>query len=56
MTTDRITRRLTVTAVLVVLLVQASAMATDEAPDYKSALALAARQDKPLVLDFFTEW
>lgn len=56
MTSETLSRRLTVAAALAVLLIQAGAALAEDPADYEAALALAAEQDKPLVLDFFTEW
>ena len=50
-------RRLTVAAALVVLLlVQALPALAGTTGTYDEALALAAREGKPVVLDFFTDW
>ncbi|MBU0742009.1 hypothetical protein KKG45_09775 [bacterium] len=39
-----------------VLLVLAHAAAAMEPGDFKSSLARAVQEDKPLVIDFYTDW
>ncbi|MBC8426003.1 hypothetical protein H8E07_17965 [bacterium] len=52
---EKLTRAMMMVVVLVTLLSAPLAVAA-EADDFKSALARAVVQDKPLVIDFYTDW
>ncbi len=43
-------------ALLLVLLLLAQAAAATDPGDFESSLARAVREDKPLIIDFYTDW
>ncbi|HPF69586.1 MAG TPA: hypothetical protein PLQ13_02850 [Candidatus Krumholzibacteria bacterium] len=49
-------RRLAVGGLLAVLVLGAAAAALAETPELDAALARAAAENKPLVIDFYTDW
>ena len=49
-------RRLALTGSLLVLAAGLGGAALAETPDFDAALERAAAENKPLVLDFYTDW
>ncbi len=56
MTRSARTRAALLLAVLAALLTAQAATAAMEPGDFKEALARAKAEDKPLIIDFYTDW
>lgn len=50
------TRSSTPALAVVLLLLLAQSAAAMEPGDFKSSLARAVQEDKPLIIDFYTDW